>query len=145
VVSAAAADLGRIVVDQDANKKRAGRIAGLLAILVLVIVIAGGVALWLTALRAPAPSSPAAAVSEPGTASIKLAWDKSPSDKVMGYKIMIGTHPGDYTDTVNVGNEETATLTNLKKGTRYYIVAVALDAEGNKSAPSNEIEVVTPD
>ena len=57
---------------------------------------------------------------------------------------MIGARPGDYTDTVNVGNEGTVTLTNLKKGTRYYIVAVALDAEGNKSAPSNEIEVVTP-
>jgi hypothetical protein len=131
-------------VDEDVKKKRAGRIAGLLAILVLLIVIGGGVALWLTAIRAPEPSSPAAAVSEPGTVSIQLAWDKSPSDKVTGYRIMIGARPGDYTDTVNVGNEGSVTLTNLKKGTKYYIVAVALDAEGNKSAPSNEIEVVTP-
>lgn len=132
-------------MDQELKRKRAGRIAGLLAILVLLIVLGGGVALWLTAIRVPGTSAPAAAVSEPGSTSVKLVWDKSSSPKVTGYKIMFGARPGDYTDTVNVGNEGTVTLTNLKKGTRYYIVAVALDAEGNQSAPSNEIEVVTPD
>jgi hypothetical protein len=58
---------------------------------------------------------------------------------------MFGTHPKDYTNVVYVGNEGKATLTNLKKGTRYYIVTVAVDAQGNLSAPSNELEVVTPD
>ena len=132
-------------MDEDAKKKRAGRIAGLLTILVFLLAIGGGVALWVTALRPPEMSSPAAAVTEPGTASIKLAWDKSPSDKVTGYRIMFGTRPRDYTDTVNVVNEGSVTLTNLKKGTKYYIVAVSIDAEGHQSAPSNEIEVVTPD
>jgi hypothetical protein len=57
---------------------------------------------------------------------------------------MFGPQPRVYTNVMDVGNEGTATLTNLKKGTRYYIVTLAVDAQGNQSAPSNEIEVVTP-
>jgi hypothetical protein len=41
-----------------------------------------------------------------------------------------------------VGNQTTATLTDLEIGTKYYIVAVAVDAHGGTSDPSNEIEVV---
>jgi hypothetical protein len=43
-----------------------------------------------------------------------------------------------------VGDQTTATLTGLQSGTRYYIVAVAVDASGRESPPSNELEVVTP-
>jgi hypothetical protein len=141
-VALAAVDLGRIVVDEDVKKRKAKRIVGLLEIFVLLIVIGGGGALWLMAIRAPDTSSPAAAVTEPGTGSIRLAWDKSPSQKVAGYKILFGFSPRTYTDSVSVGNEGTVTLTRLKNGTRYYIVVVAVDAEGNQSAPSNEIEAV---
>jgi hypothetical protein len=137
--------VGRIVVDKDVEKRKARKILGLLEALVLLIVLGGGGALWLTAIRAPETSSPPAAPGEPGTASIKLVWDKSPAPNVAGYKIMIGLHPKDYTDSVSVGNEATVTLTQLKKRTRYYIVVVAVDAHGNQSGPSNEIEVVTSD
>ena len=50
-----------------------------------------------------------------------------------------------YTDSMTVGNESAAVLTPLKKGTKYYIVAVAIDDKGNQSPPSNEIEVITSD
>jgi chitodextrinase len=61
---------------------------------------------------------------------------------VTGYKILFGTQPGNYSRSVSVGNQTTATLTGLEKGTRYYVVTVAVDAQGNQSRPSNEIEVV---
>lgn len=116
----------------------------MLVVLFVLIALCAGGALWVSAIRVPEKPSPLAAVAEPGTASIKLAWDKSPSQHARAYRIMIGLHPKDYTSTVSVGNEGTVTLTSLKKGTRYYIVVVAVDALGNQSAPSNEVEVVTP-
>jgi hypothetical protein len=61
---------------------------------------------------------------------------------VTGYKILFGTQPGNYSRSLSVGNQTTATLTGLERGTRYYIVAVAVDAHGNQSGPSNEIEAV---
>jgi hypothetical protein len=137
--------VGRIVVDTKVKRRTARKIVGLLEVLFLLLVLAGGGALWLMAIRVPETSSPPAAASEPGTASIKLVWDKSPGPNVTGYKILIGLHPGDYVDTVSVGNEGTVTLTQLKKGTRYYLVVVAVDAAGNQSVPTNEVEVLTPD
>jgi hypothetical protein len=49
-----------------------------------------------------------------------------------------------YSSSLDAGNQTTATLNALNNGTRYYIVAVAVDASGNQSAPSNELEVMTP-
>ncbi len=129
-----AVDARGIIVDDDVKKRKAGKIAGLLVALFVLIALCAGGALWLTAIRVPETSS--------RPASIKLAWDKSPSPNVTGYKILIGPHPRGYTDAVNVGNEGTVTLTQLMQGTRYYIVVVAVDAEGKQSAPSNEIEAV---
>lgn len=43
---------------------------------------------------------------------------------------------------MSVGNQTTATLTGLDRGAKYYVVTVAVDAQGNWSGPSNEIEVV---
>jgi hypothetical protein len=110
--------------------------AGLLA----VLFIAGR--MWWVALRGPETSTPTA-VATTGTASISIAWDKSPAPAVAGYKVLFGTQPGVYSDSVSVGDQATATLGNLRNGTKYYIVTVAVDASGNQSPPSNEIEVVT--
>ena len=41
---------------------------------------------------------------------------------------------------MSVGNQTTATLTGLERGTKYYVVTIAVDAQGNQSRPSNEIE-----
>jgi hypothetical protein len=47
-----------------------------------------------------------------------------------------------YGAVLRVGNETTATLTNLVTGTKYCIVTIAVDAEGHESPPSNELEAV---
>ena len=59
-----------------------------------------------------------------------------------GYRILFGTQPGLYSGSMSVGNQTTATLTGLERGTKYYVVTIAVDAQGNQSRPSNEIEVV---
>jgi hypothetical protein len=42
---------------------------------------------------------------------------------------------------MDVANVTTATLTGLRSGHRYFIVVVALDGQGNRSPPSNEVAV----
>jgi hypothetical protein len=61
---------------------------------------------------------------------------------VTGYRILYGTQPGLYTSSMSVGNQTAATLTGLERGTKYYVVTIAVDAQGNQSRPSNEIEIV---
>jgi hypothetical protein len=73
---------------------------------------------------------------------VRLAWDRSPSPKVVGNWVLFGTESGKYARSLEVGDETTATLSGLKSGTKYYIVVVAFDAERNRSPPSNELEVV---
>lgn len=92
--------------------------------------------------RMPGTSPAAKAATSSATTSIQLAWDKAPDEKVTGYKILFGTQSGNYSSSMSVGNQTTATLTGLERGTKYYIVTVAVDAQGNQSRPSNEIEVV---
>jgi len=108
----------------------------------LVVLFVAGRVFWI-ALRDSGVSVPTHAATETGTASLKLVWDKSPDPSVTGYKILYGTQPGVYADSLTVGDQASATLTNLRNATKYYIVAVAVDAHGNQSPPSNEIEVVT--
>jgi Fibronectin type III domain len=91
---------------------------------------------------APGTSVPAKPSTGAATGSIRLAWDKSPDENVIGYKILFGTQPGHYPRSVNVGNQTTATLTGLERATKYYVVVIALDAQGKQSGPSNEIEIV---
>jgi hypothetical protein len=121
-----------------ATRKLAGAlVALLLGAAVLAVLLVGG-RLWWVSLRGPEASTSAGG----GSASIRLAWDASPDGRVTGYRILFGTEPGNYSGSMRVGNQTTATLTGLESGTKYYIVAVAFDAEGNESGPSNQLEVV---
>jgi hypothetical protein len=115
----------------------------LISTLLLALLGVGGV-LWFAANRGSETLGPTSATDTPGTASVNLAWDRSPANGVTGYRVLFGTEPRNYTDSATVGNEAKATLMNLRRGTRYYIVVVAIDASGNESAPSNEIDAVTP-
>lgn len=135
-----------MIVHGDGGSRTAKKLAGALVVLllggVLLAVLYVGGRLWWVSLRGPETSAPAQISASDATASIRLAWDASPGENVAGYKILFGTRPGSYSRSVSVGNQTTATLTALERGTRYYIVAVAFDAHGNESGPSNEIEVV---
>lgn len=73
------------------------------------------------------------------TPSIDLIWNANPEPELVGYKIYYGTASGVYTQSVDIGNQTTATLTNLSVGVTYFSVVTAYDAERLESPPSVEI------
>ena len=91
----------------------------------------------------PVSSAARQAVSSASTVSVQLAWDSVQDPNVTGYMIRYGTEPGIYPESQSAGNHTSATLTGLHRATRYYIVVVSVDAQGNQSRPSNEVQVLT--
>jgi len=78
--------------------------------------------------------------------TINLAWDApttnvdgSPLTDLAGYKVYVGTAPGTYGTSVNVGNVTTYILSGLTSGQTYYIAVTAYDYDNNESDYSNEV------
>jgi hypothetical protein len=130
-----------------ASRSTRRRLFGVLAALAIGVTLlallffAGRV--WWDALRGTGAAPPAEQARTAGSASVDLAWDKSPDPRVAGYRIKYGTERGFYLERVTVGDQASGTLDGLQADTVYYIVVVAFDAQGNESPPSNEIEVRT--
>jgi hypothetical protein len=98
----------------------------------------------------PNPSPTPAPTPPPGSSStVTLAWDAdlstgNPATQATGYRLYIGLASGNYTQSIDVGNTTTDTVSNLVSGTRYYSVITAYDSAGLESLPSNEISYVAP-
>lgn len=75
------------------------------------------------------------------TYGVNLAWDRSPSVGITGYRIYFGPTSKSYTNSVAVGNVTSNLVTGLVAGT-YFFTVVAYDANGIESLSSNEIMVV---
>src|SRR6185295_10012117 len=71
-----------------------------------------------------------AATSLAGT--ITLQWDPSTSPDVIGYYVVFGTAPGQYTQVVDAGNATSVGIHGLANGQTYYSNHVP-------SPPSNEV------
>ena len=71
--------------------------------------------------------------------SVSLAWNTDPDPTVTGYDVVYGTSTGNLNQSVNEGNTTVATISNLTAGQTYYFSAVAYDAQGLKSLPSNQV------
>jgi fibronectin type 3 domain-containing protein len=71
-------------------------------------------------------------------ANVTLAWDASPDPSVTGYRVYYGGASGVYTNSLQVGNVTTATVSNLVLGATYYFAATARDNAGTESDFSNE-------
>lgn len=76
-------------------------------------------------------------------AELKLAWDPSESSGVTGYKVYYGTQSGNYSGSVDAGNQTSTTLTGLADGQTYYIATTAYDSAGAESDFSNEVSATT--
>ena len=50
---------------------------------------------------------------------LTLAWDPSPDPTVIGYVVLYGTTPDTYTWTLDVGDQQTATVKGLADGQAY--------------------------
>ncbi len=78
--------------------------------------------------------------------TINLAWDApttnvdgTPLTDLAGYKVYVGTAPGTYGTSGNVGNVTTYILSGLTSGQTYYIAVTAYDSDNNESDYSNEV------
>lgn len=72
--------------------------------------------------------------------SVSLAWDPSPDTNVVGYALYCGNvSGGPYTIRQDVRTNMAGMVTPLTEGLPYYFVAVAYDAQGVESPPSNEV------
>ena len=72
-------------------------------------------------------------------ASVTLAWNPSPDPTVVGYIILYGNSSGSFSQSINVGSSNSATVADLTPGITYLFVVAAYDATGLQSAPSNQI------
>ncbi len=70
---------------------------------------------------------------------IKLAWDPNTEPDIAGYKVHYGTVSRNYTHRIDVGNHQSATISDLEFGTTYYFAVTAYDIQENESDFSNEI------
>ena len=72
----------------------------------------------------------------------KLTWDPPiPATDILGYKVYIGTSPGQYTRSVDVGNQMEVPLSTLEisGGITYYIAVKSYSATQESPGFSNEI------
>src|SRR5215813_10282600 len=71
--------------------------------------------------------------------SVTLAWDPSSGPSLAGYRVHDGAATRTYTQTLDVGNVTTATISNLQAGVTYYFAVTAYNTAGVESAYSNEV------
>jgi hypothetical protein len=76
--------------------------------------------------------------------SVTLAWDANTEPDLAGYVVHYGTQPGTYTNSTDVGNRITWTVSNLTAGHSYYFVVRAYNTSGLTSAPSQEVSTFIP-
>ena len=79
------------------------------------------------------------AVSTTHAYELELAWDANSENDVAGYRIYCGTASREYTIDVDVGNQATGVLPDLKPNTTYYLAVTAYDTNQNESDFSEEI------
>ena len=71
--------------------------------------------------------------------SLTIAWDRSPSPDVAGYIVYVGNRSGAYTQSINVGNNTTFTMSNAQMGSTYYFAVGAYGSSSRVSGLSNEV------
>jgi hypothetical protein len=69
--------------------------------------------------------------------SVTLAWNTDTDPTVVGYNLNYGTSSGSLTQTEDVGNTTTATVSGLTAGTTYFFAVTAYNAAGVNSVNSN--------
>jgi hypothetical protein len=70
---------------------------------------------------------------------VTFTWDANTEPDLAGYIVYYGTSSGNYTRSVDVGNNTEYTQTELQDGVTYYFASTAYDTAGNESGFSNQI------
>jgi hypothetical protein len=74
-----------------------------------------------------------------GADTLNLAWDPNPEPNVSGYVVRVGTTPGAYTRTFDVGLATTWSFTGAIAGQRYCFVVAAYAPEVGEGPNSAEV------
>jgi hypothetical protein len=86
------------------------------------------------------PPPPASA--SPGTGTATLSWTSNGEADLAGYKLYVGTTPGQYTYAGSpfvIGLMGSYTVSGLPMGQTYYFALSAFDSSGNESGLSSEV------
>jgi hypothetical protein len=102
-------------------------------LLTVVSLRSAGVQLWAISVCSLVLSSSAFA------AQITLGWDTNNDPAVAGYMLYYGCANGQYEEAIDVGMQDTYTLTDLEDGKPCYFTITAYDMDGNESEISEEI------
>lgn len=79
-----------------------------------------------------------------GAQSATLAWDPNTEPDLAGYRIYYGVQSQVYTNSIEVGTNTTAVVSNLVEGVTYYFAATAFSKTGLESDTSNEVGYTAP-
>jgi len=71
--------------------------------------------------------------------SVTLAWNPSGASGIAGYRLHYGTSSRSYSQTRDLGNTTTTTVSNLLPGQTYYFAVTDYNAAAVESPPSNEV------
>lgn len=77
-------------------------------------------------------------------AQITLAWDPSPDQRVIGYRVHAGQASGSYSLSFDTGTTTSYTIKDLAEGGIYYFAVSARDSTGAESAFSNQVSATIP-
>jgi len=75
---------------------------------------------------------------------VSFSWLPNGEADLAGYRVYYGTASRNYTQVLNVGNTNRATVSNLVAGTTYYFALSAYDTVGLESAFTSEIVYSVP-
>jgi len=77
-------------------------------------------------------------------ADVNGSWDANTESDLAGYRIYYGTESGNYTQTIDVGNELSALIIISETNKTYYFAITAYDTSGNESGFSQEVSLFVP-
>ena len=72
------------------------------------------------------------------TSSVSLAWNRSSTTNVTGYRVYYGAASGNYSNSVVTGNVTNNTVSGLVNSVIYFFAITAYNASGIESTFSNE-------
>jgi hypothetical protein len=78
------------------------------------------------------------------SAQVTLAWDPNTETNLTGYKLYYGFESGNYTHTIDVGNQTSYSISDLESNVVHYFAATAYDSSGNESDFSEEVSYLVP-
>jgi len=82
------------------------------------------------------PAAPTGVVITPALDALAVAWTPNREPDLGGYRVHVGTSPGDYAQVIDVGASPGTVLAGLAPGATVHVAVSAYDTSGNESGLS---------